>query len=334
MVGCVSMVTLRSVLIFSKNKTYIFLTGCCIIQNVTRRGISSMANLDKLRQLQSLPLEAKVWRSRKRIEEWAERFDDNVYVSFSGGLDSTVLLHMVREVIPDTPGLFFNTGLEYPESVKFVRRTENVTWMRPKRTFKEIVTKWGYPVISKEVSSKVAALRSIKVSERYRSKLLGESGHRSSALAKKWRWLVYWADFPISDYCCEVMKKQPAMRYEHKTGRCSFLGTMADESQLRKFVFMNKGCNQYEAKRPSSQPMLFWTKKDVWEYIHKYNVPYSDIYDKGVERTGCMFCMFGIHKEKSPNRFERLAELHPKIYQFGLDYLGLRKVLKILDVPF
>jgi 3'-phosphoadenosine 5'-phosphosulfate sulfotransferase (PAPS reductase)/FAD synthetase len=168
----------------------------------------------------------------------------------------------------------------------------------------------------------------------YRMKLSGDKGHRTSALAKKWRWLVDWADFPISDYCCEVMKKQPAMRYEHKTGRKSFLGMMADESQLRKLVFVHKGCNQYIAKRPSSQPLLFWTKEDIWEYVRKYDVPYSEIYDKGVTRTGCMFCMFGIHREESPNRFERLRELHPKIYEFGMDYMGLRKVLRILDVPF
>lgn len=293
-----------------------------------------MVSIDKIRQLQSLPLEAKVWRSRRRIEEWADHYDDKMYVSFSGGLDSTVLLHMVREVAPDTPGVFFNTGLEYPEIIKFVRTIENVEWVRPKRSFKYIVDKWGYPIISKEVAGKVASLRSERISEKYRSKLLGESGHRASALAKKWRWLVLWADFPISDYCCEVMKKQPAMRYEHRSGRVSLLGTMADESRLRTLTFMNKGCNQFQSKRPSSQPLMFWTKKDVWEYVYLHDLSYSPIYDMGVDRTGCMFCMFGIHKEKSPNRFERMRKTHPKLYKFGLEYLGLEKVLRTLNVPY
>lgn len=292
-----------------------------------------MAGFDRLHQLQSLPLEAKVARSYRRIEEWAEHFEDDVYVSFSGGLDSTVLLHMVREVVPDAPAVFFNTGLEYPEIIKFVRQIENVTWMKPKRTFKEVVTKWGYPVISKEVADKVASLRSAHTSKEFKSKLLGPTRPGSSSLAKKWRWLVDWADFPISGYCCEVMKKQPAQRYEHREGRCSLLGTRAEESRLRSFVFLNKGCNQFKAKRPSSQPLLFWTKRDIWEYIHKYDLPYSSIYDMGVERTGCMFCMFGVHQEKSPNRFERMKDTHPRLYTFGMEYLGLSRVLRILNIP-
>lgn len=292
----------------------------------------SEKTLDGLRQLQSLPLEAKIWRSRRKVEEWMDHFDGKVYVSFSGGLDSTVLLHLVREVAPETPGLFFNTGLEYPDSVKFVRSCDNIEWARPKRTFKEVVEKWGYPVVSKEVASKVYALRSPKVSEEYRRKLLGAK-HRSSALPKKWRWLVYWADFPISGYCCDVMKKQPAQRYEHRTGRVSLLGTRAGESQLRTFVFLNKGCNQYDAKRPSSQPLLFWTKEDIWEYVKRYNLRYSAIYDKGATRTGCMFCMFGVHKEERPNRFEILKEIHPRLYEFGMNYLGLERVLGILNIP-
>ena len=36
----------------------------------------------------------------------------------------------------------------------------------------------------------------------------------------------------------------------------------------------------------------------------------------GCERTGCVFCGYGVHLEKSPNRFERLKETHPKLYDY------------------
>jgi hypothetical protein len=36
----------------------------------------------------------------------------------------------------------------------------------------------------------------------------------------------------------------------------------------------------------------------------------------GVNRTGCMFCGYGCHLEKSPNRFERMKETHPKQYNY------------------
>ena len=57
----------------------------------------------QLKQMQSLPLEAKIIKSQQRIREWYEHWDGDVYVSFSGGKDSTVLLHLVRELYPDVP---------------------------------------------------------------------------------------------------------------------------------------------------------------------------------------------------------------------------------------
>ena len=75
-----------------------------------------------------------------------------VFVSFSGGKDSTVLLDIVRKNYPNIKAVFFDTGLEYPEIRDFVKTFDNVEWVKPKKTFKEIILKWGYPFISKEVS--------------------------------------------------------------------------------------------------------------------------------------------------------------------------------------
>ena len=52
-----------------------------------------------LKQRQSLPLHLKVELSKNRIKQFYEHFDGNVYVSFSGGKDSTVLLHLVRSLL-------------------------------------------------------------------------------------------------------------------------------------------------------------------------------------------------------------------------------------------
>ena len=88
--------------------------------------------------MQSLPLESKVLMTERRIAEWIERFgEDGVYVSFSGGKDSTVLLHMVRRLYPNVPAVFVDTGLEYPEIREFVKTIDNVVWLRPKMNFKK-----------------------------------------------------------------------------------------------------------------------------------------------------------------------------------------------------
>ena len=62
------------------------------------------------------------------------------------------------------------------------------------------------------------------------------------------------------------------------------------------------------------------------------------LYTTGTARTGCMFCMFGVHREKEPNRFQKMKETHPKIYEYCMrpieeNGLGLDKVLNFLGVP-
>ena len=77
-----------------------------------------------LRQYQSLPLSAKIIMTQRRIRAWYDHWDGQVYVSFSGGKDSTVLLHLVRELYPDVEAVFVDTGLEYPEIRQFVKTFE------------------------------------------------------------------------------------------------------------------------------------------------------------------------------------------------------------------
>ena len=82
-----------------------------------------MPTKEELKQLQALPLDLKIARTQQRIREWVHHYGaDGVYVSFSGGKDSTVLLHIVREMYPEIEAVFVNTGLEYPEIKAFVKK--------------------------------------------------------------------------------------------------------------------------------------------------------------------------------------------------------------------
>ena len=74
--------------------------------------------LQKLKQMQSLPLEQKIIVSKQRIKQWLEAWEDQCIVSFSGGVDSTVLLDLVRSVNPDIKAVFVNTGLVINKSLK------------------------------------------------------------------------------------------------------------------------------------------------------------------------------------------------------------------------
>ena len=82
--------------------------------------LNEWSNLD---QRKYLPYEMKVKLAETRIQEWYENWYGDVYLSYSGGLDSTALLYMIRMVLGDEiPAVFSNTGLEFPEIVRHARR--------------------------------------------------------------------------------------------------------------------------------------------------------------------------------------------------------------------
>lgn len=345
-----------------------------------------------LKQMQSLPLEAKIIMTQQRIRQWYDHWDGEVYVSFSGGKDSTVLKHIVDNTpgVYDVPAVFVNTGLEYPEIQKFVKDVKagrwdcfnsNVEIIRPDARFDDVIRTFGYPVISKEVSERVYYAQ--KGSDWAIRCMSGENPDGSQSKYKernkKYQFLVA-SPIPVSHKCCSVMKKNPAKKYEKESGRKPIIGTMACESILRQTQWMKVGCNAFDGNRPRSAPMSFWTEQDVLHYIQKFNVPYCPVYGEiqvkppegteegqmnaidylgcwdetdilettGCNRTGCIFCCFGIMQDGSPNRFQRLKQTHPRQYEYCIgggemvdgkwqpnkEGLGLGHVLDYIGVKY
>ncbi|MFR9259631.1 MAG: phosphoadenosine phosphosulfate reductase family protein, partial [Christensenellales bacterium] len=214
----------------------------------------------QLQQMRALPLEAKIVKTQLRIREWYEHWDGNVYVSFSGGKDSTVLLHIARGLYPEIPAVFSDTGLEFPEIREFVRAMPNVTWVRPGMSFRKVIEKHGYPVISKEQAQWIERARKGKPKV-IKEKLYGVRADGTATrfcTSAAWRHLIN-APFKISAECCNEMKKKPLKRYAKESGRIPIIGTMAAESKLREKNWLKTGCNAYDAKRPVSTPLSFWT---------------------------------------------------------------------------
>lgn len=171
-----------------------------------------MRDISDLRQRQALPLGAKVLMSQNRIREWYEHWQGDVCISFSGGKDSTVLAYLVHDMYPDVPMVFSNTGLEYPEIQAFARKMGAV-FIRPKMTFSEVISTYGYPIISKNVAEAIRYSRKIikgrktpnsRTDER-RSKILGT--YDSMFNKTRWKELCDDTQFRISEKCCEIMKK-------------------------------------------------------------------------------------------------------------------------------
>lgn len=239
----------------------------------------------ELKLLQNYPLDLKVEKTKLRIREWVDYYgEDGVYISFSGGKDSTVLLHIVRSIYPNIEAVFSNTGLEFPEIVQFVKTFDNVTIIKPNITFKQVIKEKGYPIVSKAVSNTVRLARKNiadgKDTLRVRQIRGLEEGSKFNK--KKWEFLLD-APFKISDECCNELKKKPMKEYEKRTGKVPFIATMADEGQQREAAYLKTGCNAFNTGR--SQPMGFWTEQDVLRYIVENKLKICLVYGDVVEES-------------------------------------------------
>jgi 3'-phosphoadenosine 5'-phosphosulfate sulfotransferase (PAPS reductase)/FAD synthetase len=272
---------------------------------------------------QLLPLEKKVEYSKQLIKQWYEAYEGKVFVSFSGGKDSTALLDLVRSIYPEVPALFIDTGMEYPEITEFVKGVENVVWLKHSSTYKEIVEHYGYPAINKATAYRVEAARN------------GETD--SEPYSEEVERLIG-APFKISNKCCEILKAENLSGYIESTGRRPIVGIMAYESLGRARSLMKYGYNSSRMAVPTSHPIGFWLEEDIIRYILSNRLKYASIYGDfatyGEKRTNCMYCLYGCQSEKEPNKFQRMRLTHPQEYDYAINVLRLGEVMDYLGIKY
>lgn len=280
----------------------------------------------ELKERQGWSLDQKIDHSLGVIDQFVSRLGiDHVYVSFSGGKDSTIVLWLARKLYPEIKAVFCNTGNEFPDIVRFVReerdlRGANIEIIQPKMKPKEVLERYGFPLVSKEVSGfckdyrvNKESVRARRADGRLKTKYNGE-------VPNKWKYLFY-EPYMTSGYCCNKLKKEPFRLYEKVNNVSPILGIMADESSQRTTNYVrNGGCNVFsDGGTSKSMPLSIWLEQDIWDCIGRYKIPIADIYYKGQKRTGCMFCGFGA-AFKDDYRFNVLYKLYPKWYDKFMKY--------------
>lgn len=269
----------------------------------------------ELNEHQSLPLGEKVARATDLIAQGLALGPASV--AWSGGKDSTVLLHLVRQQQPDVAVVWNNTGVEFPETWPFIRRmTEewgldlHIAKPSPGETFWWAVEKYGWPLLGKDIR---------RSTDHHITRRLTNRKRKAADVAR------------ISSYCCDYLKVKPSLRVTRALGtQVDIIGNMVAESRQRWWAWLDRGALYYgnQRKRWVVWPLWFWKDEDIWRYHQEYGLPHCTLYDMGHKRNGCWPC--GMDIGIPGNHLSRLRLSHPKLYRFLMVDKGLGvELLKI-----
>lgn len=362
-------------------------------------------------EAQKRPLEEKISLSVEVLRKAYKLSRHNVAIAFSGGKDSTVVADLIERFLPEefsrTFCIFGNTGVEFPESLKFARsygnnhfgvrfkETKPLELQEPELRYnfaREIVNQLEKENALDEVLKSDGKLKSQKALinaakrrgyvldrsncfkvgtkmtfayclEQYGAPLLGKSAskldaHRiniecflkySDTASEKDELKEYYdtlRECKYSQHCCTLLKKKPSEKIQAELD-CDVIikGLMAAESHTRMVNVATRG-HIFASSRPHIKdgafyhvsPIAMWTDDDIWDYIHKYAVEYSSLYDitytdkdgeeKHIKRNGCMFC--GTDIQFKDNHLSVLRQTHPKAYRVCMDQYGYKHELNKL----
>lgn len=287
----------------------------------------------ELARQQALGLDDKISYAHDVIERALGKCSQPC-LAFSAGKDSTVLLHLLRQHVPDILTIYGNTTIEFPECVKFARwlRDEwelNYHEARSDVTFWWVVEEYGWPLMGKTFGVGGVAHKSS------REQFFDDLAMRGELTGQ----YAIQAEVPISSACCTFLKERPSQKLQRELGvDLVFLGIMASESRQRHFNYLRYGELYYPKSQKvwKAHPMAIWTDEDVWAYIRRFDVPYATLYDMGYhdeatgewishKRNGCMFC--GMDIQFRHNHLSIMRRTHPKAWHTLMVRKGLGKVL-------
>lgn len=264
----------------------------------------------KLYRLWDLGLSKKVELSYKIINK-SINMSKSPAICWSGGKDSTVVLHLVRKLKPDIPVIYVNSGVDFPETTSFIEELSekwkiNLFIATPKKEydFWEIGKKYGWPIFGKNIASNVE--RAVRT-KNIRKQL--------SPLEK----LMAKAELKISTKCSQLLQEKPSKEVENILScDLKFVGLKASESRARVRLWVDHG-DLYYVKRYygrgkgifKSNPIAIWTDSDIWKYHDKFNLAHCSLYDIGYPRNGCWCCAMAARN----GQLKRLREYHPLLFK-------------------
>lgn len=359
-------------------------------------------------EFQKLPLDTKIKISAEVLRQALSLSRHTSAVAFSGGKDSQVVSDMIERFFPQefeqVHCIFGNTGIEFPESLRFAREYGNQHYherfhetklskleedelrydfahelvqeledenaldeiLKPDgklkgqkaliqaavkrgytldrsncffkghiKNFAYCVEQYGAPLLGKAVSKLDAHRINIECFLKY-----SETNTDSEKLKQYYHVLK---ECKFSQHCCKLLKKEPSERLQAELDvDVIFKGLMASESRTRMTSIATRG-HIFAGHRPHIKdspfwhisPIALWTDNDVWDYIHKFKLEYSPLYDitytssdgsvQHIKRNGCIMC--GTDLQFKDNHLFVLRQTHPKAWESCMQHFGYQEQL-------
>ena len=286
-------------------------------------------------------LQYRLQKIKQIINQYGE---ENFYISFSGGKDSTVLSALIDMAIPDNkiPRVYVNTGIEFNMIRDFVQKMaesdERIIIIKPTTPIKEMLEKEGYPFKSK-IHAHCVNLYQTDPDKNMWKGYTGqrpEFWHTRTCPKKLMYQFTEENKLRISDICCVKMKEEPLIKWAKDNERnIAITGIMKEEggrrTQSARLKFSGKKLKRF-------QPIVSVTKK--WEdwLISEYNIQICDIYypPYNFERTGCKGCPFNIHIQDELDTLEKYFPAERKQCEliWGPVYAEYRRIgYRLKDKP-
>lgn len=238
-----------------------------------------------------------------KIQSINKQYDleNNAYLSFSGGKDSTVLHYLLDLALPGNkiPRLFINTGIEYEYIVDFVKKLEQkdsrIQIVNSNVNIKKMLEIEGYPFKSKEHSLKLGEWQkgSIAKSNIYYKEMSGKSRY---ACPKK---LLYQYErnfkLRLSDKCCYRLKKDISHKWEKENKKHILMTGMLAEEGGQRANLINCIITKKD-KVVKFHPLLVCSTDFENYFIEKYDIELCKLYYPpfNFKRTGCKGCPYSL----------------------------------------
>jgi len=238
MVGPVRAVVLPPMSLHSEQPKSLRRILAQILRGVNMESEKPLLDVDELSAL----LSTHQARSDRALERISQHIDAHRgYVAWSGGRDSTCVVHLAVTVRPDVPVVWFDSGLEFPDNEEYILR---------------LAEKWGLNF--HRIAAVPDALTVLKQT--------GSWDHN--------------ADFGgVAANLHEVLITEPAREAHELFGLGELTGLRGDEAVGRR-ALLSPGDGHYERKDGTRvfAPIWAWKLPDVNAYLSSHGIPASPVY--------------------------------------------------------